>query len=170
MECRLPLNPHCFRITLQAKLLCARDHTRAVFQPRPLHHPPHEIKGGHAQVKAQRGQAVPKLPAMPARRVQRMRDHAADTPKPFRGKNEFQLSTRNIFYAKSWVAMKATPSRSRGGTLRFLPCGMPHTPQPLASLGAPNASRTTSPTWGHCISLLWHPKVAEPPSIGESCI
>ena len=36
------------RITLQAKPLCARDHKRAVFQPRPLHHPPHEIKGANS--------------------------------------------------------------------------------------------------------------------------
>ena len=35
---------------------CARDHQRTVFQPRPLHHPSHEINDGHEHDKAPRGQ------------------------------------------------------------------------------------------------------------------
>ena len=76
-------NPPRIRITFRAKPFCARDHKRAVFQPRPLHHPPHQINGGHEQDKTQRSEVVPKQPSMPARRVLRMRECPADTPKPF---------------------------------------------------------------------------------------
>ena len=40
----------------EPNLFCAHNHKRTVFQPRPLHHPSHEINDGHEHDKAQRGQ------------------------------------------------------------------------------------------------------------------
>ena len=113
-------NPPRIRITLRAKPLCARDHKRAVFQPRPLHHPPHQVNGGHAQDKAQRGQAVSKQPSIPARRVLRMREYPADTPKHFRCQKTFASFNEWSNLCQTKGAMDTHTREIKGGNPSYL--------------------------------------------------